>query len=62
MKYSQITPNNEKHLLETINMLSSQLCYRGEENQSRHSDFLQEIIEDMEQQLNMIRGDRELTE
>jgi hypothetical protein len=62
MKYSQITPTNEKHLLETINMLSSQLCYRGEKNQSRHSDFLQEIIEDIEQQLNMIRGDRELTE
>lgn len=62
MRNSQITPTNEKYLVEEINKISSQLCYRGERNQSRHSDFLQEIIEDMEQQLDMIRGSRELTE
>jgi hypothetical protein len=62
MKYSQTTHSSEEHLVEEINKISSQLCYRIEKNQSRHSDFLQEIIEDMEQELVLIRSGRRLTE
>ncbi len=62
MKYSQTTSSSEKHLVETINKISSQLYYRIEKNQSRHSDFLQEIIEDMEQELTLIRSGRRLAE
>jgi hypothetical protein len=62
MNNSYIAPDSEKHLIDSINKLSSQLYFRVEKNQSIHSSFLQEIIEDMEEQLNMIRRARELTE
>jgi hypothetical protein len=62
MKYSHTHTDSEEHLVEAINKISSQLCYRVEKNQSRHSDFLQEIIDDMEQELTLIRRGRRLTE
>ncbi len=56
MKHTKVVHSSEAYLVEAINKLSTQLSFSHEKEHFRHSCFLQEVIEDMELQLNMIRA------
>ncbi len=58
MKHTPIVQSREAYLVDSINNMSIQLRFSGDKYHSRHSSFLQEVIEDMELQLNMIRAGR----
>jgi hypothetical protein len=62
MKHTQVVYSSETSLVEAINKLSTQLSFSHEKKHFRHSCFLQEVIEDMELQLNMIRAGKGLIE
>lgn len=62
MKHAQIFHSSEAYLVDAINNMSIQLRFSGEKHHSTHSCLLQEVIEDMQLQLNIIRAGRGLTE
>ena len=52
----------EAQLVEEISKLSDQLNFAGDEREASHSQFLQEVIDDMKQKLKSIRGEDHLTQ
>jgi hypothetical protein len=50
--------DEETQLVESIHKMSNRLYFGDSTNQTRHSIFLREVIQDMQQKLDLIRGNR----